>query len=693
MRYLVIIFCILLSVNFLIGEVYHGGKLDNSILTRDHAIFEEDDSFAPAKLMHPTPPPMYGSRDGMFTSALVDSSLHGYGMYINTTNPIEFIPGVGVAACYRQWQGENASSGYIGVAQSSDGVNWMVSSAINSVYPYGATPDGATAIAGQPAGRYPSLVGSVNCYPTPIWNENTTTTGGGTNGGRAMYTYDQYQIDWSGTATSFASPIFDLNNGCNPTPCDPPDLWLGQPQIVEDAAGPVLFSVFVSPLNGTSYWMLRSNLHMFGYFFMSDPVLIYDELDYHVDGYTGHPEFHINNNGIGYMGVTGYWHDYETGGAVTSHTLFYKKTTDYGLTWESTGGLENSGFSYISDAKLVELYTEATEGLDVLSPGDTMIYTDPDTMIIDGWFLHYNYDIKVDDAGGLHLVAQTLPAGTLFSDGSEGLETRYPGAGIFHLYNPTPENPDTWTASLIRDMHLSNEYTVMHTATPRSGLYFFSPELALSNDNGSQSLWCVIPAISDTSSACANSDGYCDIDLFLMKSEDNGASWTELGNMTNTPTVDGIDYFETSAHIAPIATDTSCYFIWQVPDWSLNTINPDGPWEIMGEFKQWVYVGSYVEETVGVDAEVQPNQFSLNQNYPNPFNPTTRIEYNLAVAGDVTLTLHNIMGQKVLTMVDKYQKAGNFDYVLDATELPSGIYFYSLTQNGITKSHKLVLMK
>lgn len=685
MRYLVIIFCILLSVNLLIGEVFQAGKLDNNIRNRERIIIENDSS-DPTRLREPSPAPAYVSRDGVFTAALVDSSKNGYGLYSQNTTPIEYIPGLGVAACYRQWQGENVSAGYIGVAQSSDGLNWIVSSAINSVYPYGATPDTDPAFPGQPQGRYPSLAGSLNGFPTPVWTEYTAGTGGGTNGGRAMYTYDQYQIDWSGT--SYASPISDLNNGCNPTPCDPPDMWVSQAQIVDDATGPILLAGFQEGLANTNYWLMRSSLHMSGYFFMADPVLLHNVMDYHIDGYTGDPEFHINADGIGYMGVVGYWHDYQTGGAVTVHTLFYKKTTDYGLTWESTGGLEGSGFGHISDADLLDLYTQATVGMDVLVPGDTMIYSDPDTMIINNLFIGYDYDLKVDAAGGLHMVAQCILQGELFSDGTSGVESRYPGAGIYHFYNPTPENPDTWTASFIRDMHLSNAYDYGIAGAGFTGYQYHSPDLALSSDPGSQTLWCTIPGVTDTSSLCP--DEYCDIDIFLSKSEDNGATWIDLGNLTNTPIVDGVKHYEVSSHIAPVATDSACYFMWQVADFSVLTVLDNENFE---DYKQWVYIGSYSEPSVDVDADVRPSQFSLNQNYPNPFNPTTRIVYNLAVTGDVTLTLHNIMGQKVLTMVDKHQKAGSHDFVLDATELPSGIYFYSLTQNGITKSHKLVLMK
>ncbi|MDZ7374138.1 MAG: T9SS type A sorting domain-containing protein [candidate division KSB1 bacterium] len=89
--------------------------------------------------------------------------------------------------------------------------------------------------------------------------------------------------------------------------------------------------------------------------------------------------------------------------------------------------------------------------------------------------------------------------------------------------------------------------------------------------------------------------------------------------------------------------------------------------------------------------EQVPHSYSLSQNYPNPFNPTTTIEYSLAKAGQVRLTVYNVLGQKVATLVDGYKPAGQHRVTFDARNLPSGIYFYKLEAGDYQAIHKMVL--
>ena len=93
-----------------------------------------------------------------------------------------------------------------------------------------------------------------------------------------------------------------------------------------------------------------------------------------------------------------------------------------------------------------------------------------------------------------------------------------------------------------------------------------------------------------------------------------------------------------------------------------------------------------------------PTQYSLAQNYPNPFNPTTIIEFGLPTAGDVRLDVFNILGQRVTTLVDQFLPAGvhqvTFNGKTDSGRpLASGVYFYRLSADGFTESHKMVLVK
>ena len=93
-----------------------------------------------------------------------------------------------------------------------------------------------------------------------------------------------------------------------------------------------------------------------------------------------------------------------------------------------------------------------------------------------------------------------------------------------------------------------------------------------------------------------------------------------------------------------------------------------------------------------------PSKIKLEQNYPNPFNPTTVISYKLPVAGNVKLSIYNLLGQKVKTLIDTYQNAGEHSIVWDGMNdsfnpVPSGVYIYKMEANGNGLPKKMILIK
>ena len=89
-----------------------------------------------------------------------------------------------------------------------------------------------------------------------------------------------------------------------------------------------------------------------------------------------------------------------------------------------------------------------------------------------------------------------------------------------------------------------------------------------------------------------------------------------------------------------------------------------------------------------------PVEFSLSQNYPNPFNPDTRIIYQIAKQSHITLTIYNMLGQKIRTMVDRIQEAGLYSVTFMGDGLSSGVYYYKLqTGNDYSQIKKMILMK
>ena len=97
---------------------------------------------------------------------------------------------------------------------------------------------------------------------------------------------------------------------------------------------------------------------------------------------------------------------------------------------------------------------------------------------------------------------------------------------------------------------------------------------------------------------------------------------------------------------------------------------------------------------LSVDEDIiAPKTFTLEQNYPNPFNPTTTIQFSLNTASPVKLTVFDILGQEVATLVNEYKSVGSHKIQWRANTMPSGVYYYRLEADGFSKTHKMVLMK
>ncbi|OYV88454.1 MAG: hypothetical protein B7Z63_00450 [Ignavibacteriae bacterium 37-53-5] len=94
-------------------------------------------------------------------------------------------------------------------------------------------------------------------------------------------------------------------------------------------------------------------------------------------------------------------------------------------------------------------------------------------------------------------------------------------------------------------------------------------------------------------------------------------------------------------------------------------------------------------------AEVKgaPGSFALLQNYPNPFNPTTKISYQLSASSNVTLTIYDVLGREVATLVDGAMRPGSYEIQFDGSRFGSGVYFYRLMAGGNVITKKMVLVK
>ena len=93
-----------------------------------------------------------------------------------------------------------------------------------------------------------------------------------------------------------------------------------------------------------------------------------------------------------------------------------------------------------------------------------------------------------------------------------------------------------------------------------------------------------------------------------------------------------------------------------------------------------------------------PNEFALHDNYPNPFNPTTTFRFDVPEVSDVTLSIYNLLGQKVRTFNYQNTSAGYHSVTWDATndlgeQVGAGVYLYQLQSKDFVKTRKMVLLK
>ncbi|MCB9473018.1 MAG: T9SS type A sorting domain-containing protein [Candidatus Delongbacteria bacterium] len=119
------------------------------------------------------------------------------------------------------------------------------------------------------------------------------------------------------------------------------------------------------------------------------------------------------------------------------------------------------------------------------------------------------------------------------------------------------------------------------------------------------------------------------------------------------------------------------------------------------------FSGSYADDGIGEDflmgevclttrtgaTEDVVSGFGLEANYPNPFNPTTSIRFNMGETANAELAVFNMAGQKVATLVNGLVGAGSHEVTFDASNLSSGVYFYTLNSGSIVETRKMILTK
>jgi hypothetical protein len=188
-----------------------------------------------------------------------------------------------------------------------------------------------------------------------------------------------------------------------------------------------------------------------------------------------------------------------------------------------------------------------------------------------------------------------------------------------------------------------------------------------------------------TTSSEVNNQGF-DIERSV-----NQTVWTRLGFVAGSGTTNSLrNYTYTDNSI----TTSGTYY------YRLKQINNDGTYQYFnkagGDFVRVRGVRNIALNQSDSNTEVESSsatEFSLNQNYPNPFNPSTVIAYSIPQSANVMMVVYNSIGQNVKILENGFKNAGNYTVSFNASEFPSGVYFYRIEAGQFTQIRKMMLLK
>jgi hypothetical protein len=164
-----------------------------------------------------------------------------------------------------------------------------------------------------------------------------------------------------------------------------------------------------------------------------------------------------------------------------------------------------------------------------------------------------------------------------------------------------------------------------------------------------------------------------------------------------TPSSVNMDITDGTGDLVMRLVDSTYIGINPEPSWPVTVVGIGNQYDFSPPFDDFYQIlprsyGDFLTTGISGDEPVIL-KYALEQNYPNPFNPRTTISWQLPVSSPVKITLYNITGQKVTTLVDEIQEPGSHSMEWNADHLASGVYLYRLEAEGFSEIRKMVLMK
>lgn len=191
-----------------------------------------------------------------------------------------------------------------------------------------------------------------------------------------------------------------------------------------------------------------------------------------------------------------------------------------------------------------------------------------------------------------------------------------------------------------------------------------------------------------------------DVDIVASTIESTASAGASVTLAGKTVTVDDNTFIYDQNNQVLQPADLSAGMFVQVVSVNSTQVKAKATTQSSTSSAQRIEVLSSSSTTTDIEKNTQatPSAYKLGNNYPNPFNPTTNIRYELKQAAQVTLTVYNVLGQKVAQLVNKQMQPGNYVATWDATNVASGTYFVRMKvqNNGkllSKQTQKMLLIK
>lgn len=204
----------------------------------------------------------------------------------------------------------------------------------------------------------------------------------------------------------------------------------------------------------------------------------------------------------------------------------------------------------------------------------------------------------------------------------------------------------------------------------------------------------------------------------VLKTTNQGISWSTVGERDSLIML-GIDFYQESGvgiaygvkfltgnNYKPFAMRTTNFG----QTWALQVIEDGSSLMNLGgscltdKYTYYMAGGTYQESriyhtgnggstSVNNNSNITASEFSLSQNFPNPFNPVTVIKFNIPDKAQVMMKVYNSVGKEIVELVNEVKAGGVYEVKFDASNLPSGIYYYKLISRDFSETKKMILLK